>query len=243
MNIRLDLQYDGTAYHGWQIQKNALSVQENIKNAIFKITGEEVNLTGCGRTDAGVHAINYTANFKTNSNIPPEKFAPAINSKLPKDIRILKSLEVCEDFNAKNSAKGKTYIYKILNSKSENAFLRNYSWHYPIPLDTEKMQRAAAAFLGEHDFLGFSSSGRSTKTTIRTIYALDIEKSGDIITISVTGNGFLYNMVRIIAGTLAFCGHDKINAADMEDIILSKTRSRAGITAPAQGLFLREVYY
>lgn len=242
-NIRLTLQYDGTLYHGWQIQPNAKTVQETVKDAIKSITGEEVNLIGCGRTDSGVHAINYTASFLTNSSIPWDKFAPALNTKLPSDIRILSSESMPCDFHAKNSAKGKTYIYRILNSFSPNAFERNYSWHYKIPLDIEKMQLASRAFLGEHDFSGFASSGMSVKTTVRTIYDISVEKSGDIITVSVSGNGFLYNMVRIISGTLVFAGHDKINCHEMEDIIASCDRTRAGITAPPQGLFLKEVYY
>ena len=243
MNIKLTLQYDGSAYHGWQIQPNAVTVQEIVCKAINSLTGEKVNITGCGRTDTGVHAISYTANFKTDSSIPPEKFAPALNTKLPRDIRCHKSEAVPDSFHAKNSAKGKTYIYRILNTKNENTFERSYSWHINQELNIGQMKKAAAAFVGEHDFIGFASSGFTVKTTVRTIYSLDISLQNGMLTISVSGNGFLYNMVRIIAGTLVFVGMGKIKAEDMEDIISSKIRERAGITAPPQGLFLKEVFY
>lgn len=243
MNIKLTLQYDGTAYHGWQIQKNAVTIQETVKNAIQKITGENINLTGCGRTDTGVHAENYICNFHTSSSIPPEKFPYALNSVLPCDIVCLGAQRAEEDFHANRDAAGKRYIYRILNRPFSDAFLCRYAWHVKYPLDIEKMQTAAAAFLGEHDFIGFASSGFSVKTTIREIYSLDVTREGDIITIDISGNGFLYNMVRIIAGTLAETGGGKINPSEMADIIASCDRNRAGITAPPQGLCLKEVFY
>lgn len=243
MNIKLTLQYDGTAYHGWQIQPNAITVQETLKNAIESLTEEKVNVIGCGRTDAGVHALEYVANFRTDSSIPPSKFTPAINTKLPRDIRCVKSEEAQAEFHAKNSAKGKTYVYRILNTKNESAFERNYAWHIDRTLDTEQMIKASKAFLGEHDFIGFASSGFTVQTTVRTIYSLDVTSENGVIKISVSGNGFLYNMVRIIAGTLVFVGLGKIKAEDMENIIKSGKRELAGITAPPQGLFLKEVFY
>ena len=215
-NIKLKIQYDGTDYHGWQIQKNDITVQETVKKAVQKIVNEDVHLTGCGRTDTGVHAENYVCNFFTNSRIPSEKLPYALNTYLPN---------------------------KILNREFPDAVMNRYSWHYKYPLDIEKMRIAAKAFIGEHDFIGFASSGFSVKTTVREIYSLDVDKNGDIITIDVVGNGFLYNMVRIIAGTLVFVGGGKINPNDMTDIINSKDRERAGITAPPQGLCLKEVYY
>lgn len=243
MNIKLKIQYDGTAYHGWQIQKNDVTVQETVKKAIEKITGENVVLTGCGRTDMGVHAENYVCNFHTNSSIPVERFPYALNTHLPDDIVCFDAEAVSEDFHANSSAVKKRYVYKILNREFPDAVLCRYAWHYKYPLDIEKMRTAAKAFIGEHDFIGFASSGFTVKTTVREIYSLDVSREGDMITIDVTGNGFLYNMVRIIAGTLVFAGGGKIDPFDMADIIASKDRNRAGITAPPQGLCLKEVYY
>ena len=235
-NIKLIIQYDGTAYHGWQTQKNAVSVQETVEKALKKLLKEDVRVTGCGRTDTGVHAKRYVCNFFSNSTIPEEKFPDAVNSYLPPDIVCLEAEEADKDFDSRYSAKKKTYSYYINNSKFPNAFLKNYTWHFKYKLDTDKMKEAAKAFLGTHDFIGFAASGFTVKTTVRTVYSLDIEKKGDII-------GILYNMVRIIAGTLAFVGTGKIDAKDMRDIIDSKERKRAGITAPGEGLFLSEVYY
>ena len=242
-NIRLTLSYDGTSYHGFQIQKNAVTVQETVSGAIQKITGEKTLITGCGRTDAGVHALSYTANFFTDSSVPPEKFCFALNAVLPDDIVCLSSSQAPDDFHAKNSAKKKHYTYKILNTPMPDPLMRNYVWHQRYRLDVAAMKEAARAFLGEHDFVGFASSGFTVKTTVRTIYALDVTAEGNIIKIDATGNGFLYNMVRIIAGTLMFVGCGKIKAEDMPAVIDSKDRKRAGITAPPQGLYLTEVIY
>jgi tRNA pseudouridine38-40 synthase len=243
MNVKLKLQYDGSEYHGWQIQPNGITIQETLINAVEKVTRERVNIIGCGRTDAGVHALNYVCNFKTNSQIPVERIPYALNTYLPNDIRVFDAEAADDSFHAKNSASKKRYVYKILNSEFNDAFLSKYAWHYKYPLKLEDMQTAAKAFLGEHDFIGFASSGFTVKTTVRTIYSLDVTKSDNLLTIDVVGNGFLYNMVRIIAGTLAFVGSGKINPLDMEEIIASKCRERAGITAPPHGLFLKEVYY
>lgn len=243
MNIRLNLKYDGTAYHGWQIQKNAVTVQETVKTALDKITGGDIKLIGCGRTDTGVHAENYVCNFHTLSSVPPEKFAYALNALLPDDIVCVNSEAVSDSFHAKNSAVKKRYVYKVLCREFPDAFLCRYTWHFKYPVDIDKMCTAAKAFLGEHDFIGFASSGFTVKTTVREIYSLDVLNDNDIITIDITGNGFLYNMVRIIAGTLVFAGCGKINPDDMADIIASRDRTQAGITAPPQGLFLKEVYY
>lgn len=243
MNIRLTIQYDGTAYHGYQIQPDDITIQGVLEAELRELTGENVILVGCGRTDAKVHALCFTCNFKTNSTIEPSRYKYALNSRLPQDIRCMKSEAQDDNFHAKKSAKGKTYIYRIYNDEFQSAFERNYSWHYKYPLDVEKMRLASKALIGEHDFVGFASSGFSVKTTVRTINEINIEKDESIITISVTGNGFLYNMVRIIAGTLVYAGCGKINPSDMEDIVASCDRTRAGITAPPQGLFLKEVYY
>lgn len=243
MNIKLKIQYDGTKYHGWQIQKNEKTVQETLMRALEKITGETVSVIGCGRTDTGVHAEGYVCNFNTDSSIPVERYPYALNAHLPCDIVCLDAREVPDDFHANRSAVGKRYVYKILNREFPDAVLCRYSWHYKYPLDADKMREAAKAFVGEHDFIGFASSGFTVKTTVREIYSLDVSRENDIITIDAAGNGFLYNMVRIITGTLVFVGCGKINPVDIADIIASKDRNRAGITAPPQGLCLKEVYY
>lgn len=240
-NIRLCMQFDGTKYHGWQIQKNAITIQELLENAIFKITGERVSVIGCGRTDAGVHAKGYVCNFKTGAKIPAEKFAYALNHFLPCDVVCIKSDEVPEDFHAAFSAKGKRYTYYVANSPFPDVF--SHSWHYPYPLDLEKMKIAAKAFEGTHDFIGFAAAGFTVKTTVRTIFSATVTKDENIVAIDVCGNGFLYNMIRIITGTLCFVGSGKISPYDMEEIIASCDRTRAGVTAPAEGLFLSEVFY
>lgn len=242
-NIKLTIQYDGTAYHGWQTQKNAVTVQETLENAVKELTGARPQIVGCSRTDAGVHARRFVCNFKSETAIPCDKLPFAVNSRLPSDIVCLAAEDAAEDFNSRYSAVKKCYTYYIQNSAHPDVFKAKYAWHFPYKTDIEKMRRAARAFCGEHDFIGFAASGFTVKTTVRTIYSLDVDKEGDLIKITVVGNGFLYNMVRIIAGTLAFCGCGKIDAEDMEDIIASCDRKRAGITAPPQGLFLTEVYY
>lgn len=243
MNVRLNIQYDGTNYHGWQTQHRQITVQSVLTRAVAELTAERIKIIGCGRTDAKVHAIDYVCNFMTETTIPIESLPYAINSHLPDDIICKSAAVVPDDFRANQSAKKKTYIYRVLNTEFNNAFLKNYSWHYKYPLDVLKMQEAAKAFLGEHDFIGFASAGLSVKTTVRTIYSLDVRRGGDIIEIEVCGNGFLYNMVRIIAGTLVWMGNGKLDYRDAAEIIASLDRERAGITAPPQGLFLKEVFY
>lgn len=243
-NIKLTIQYDGTNYHGWQTQDNAVTIQETLEKALGKLLKcSPPRVTGCGRTDTGVHAKRYVCNFYAENTIPYEKFPLALNTKLPDDIICLSAEEADDDFDSRYMAKKKTYSYYIKNSKFPDAFSKNYTWHFKYNLDIDEMKKAAVAFLGTHDFIGFAAAGFTVKTTVRTIYSLDIEKNGDIIGIHITGNGFLYNMVRIIAGTLAFVGTGKIDAQSLPDIIESCDRKRAGITAPPEGLFLSEVYY
>lgn len=191
---------------GWQKQPNKLNIQGNIERAIFEITGEEVNLIASGRTDAGVHSLGQVANFKTNSNIPIDKFAVAINSKLKKSIVVKKAEEVDERFHSRYNCKQKTYRYIINNSKEGTAIYRYLEYHMPVKLDIEKMQKAIKYFEGEHDFKAFKSSGTSSKSSVRTIYKANIIQDKEKIYIELTGNGFLYNMVRIIAGTLVDVG-------------------------------------
>jgi len=242
-NIKLTIQYDGTAYHGWQSQKNAITVQEVLENAIFKLTGARPRVTGCSRTDTGVHAERFVCNFGSETRIPCDKIPLALNTYLPDDIICLLAEDETADFHSRYLAKKKRYTYYIQNSQFPDVFKKNYAWHNSYPLDVEKMQKAAEAFLGEHDFIGFAASGFTVKTTVRTIYDISVTKDGDLIKISVLGNGFLYNMVRIMAGTLAFVGCGKIDPDEMGDIIASCDRTRAGITAPPQGLYLTEVFY
>lgn len=241
-NIKLTLAYNGTAYHGWQRQKNALTVQEVVEKAVAKVTGEKTVVRGCGRTDAGVHAKKYAASFMTKSTIPCDRLPYALNTVLPRDIACAAAEDMPPEFDA-SFAKAKRYTYLIHNSPVPDVFLSDRAWQYKYPLEVKNMRRAAGAFLGEHDFIGFAASGFTVSTTVRTIYSLDVASDADQIRIDVTGNGFLYNMVRIIVGTLVFCGAGKIDADDMEEIIASRQRSRAGITAPACGLYLSEVFY
>ncbi len=243
-NYKLIIQYDGTDYHGWQSQENAITIQDVLSKALSRLLNcEKPDVVGCGRTDSGVHAKKYVCNFKGETSIPMDKFPLALNTFLPDDIICIHSEEVSNDFNSRYMAKKKTYSYYINNSKFPDAFLKRYSWHYKYDLDLDKMKKAAEAFLGTHDFIGFAASGFTVKTTVRTIYSLEINKKDDLISIDITGDGFLYNMVRIIAGTLVFVGSGKIKAEDVPEILESKDRKKAGITAPAQGLFLSEVYY
>ena len=242
-NIKLTIEYDGKCYNGWQKQPNKLNIQGEIERAIYNITKEEVNLIGSGRTDAGVHALGQVANFKTNSEIPIEKLPLAINSQLKNSIVIKEAEEVDERFHSRYNAKHKTYRYIINNSKCGTAIYRNLEYSYPFKLDAEKMKRASKYFEGEHDFKAFKSSGTSSKNSVRTIYKAIVKQEGEKIIIELTGNGFLYNMVRIISGTLLDVGLGKIRAEEIPEIIESKDRQRAGKTLPAHGLYLVEVKY
>ena len=242
-NIKLVIEYDGKDFNGWQKQPNKLNIQGTIEQAIKIITGEEVDLTASGRTDAGVHAFGQVANFKTNSNIPIDKIAIALNSNLKKSIRIISAEEVDERFHSRLTCKKKTYRYVINNSEFSSAIYRNLETHIPQKLDVEKMRVAAKFFEGEHDFKAFKASGTSSKSSVRTIYKGKVEKQGDRIIIELTGNGFLYNMVRIIAGTLVDVGLEKIKPSEIPEIIEKGERIRAGKTLPPQGLYLVKVEY
>lgn len=243
MRIKLIVEYDGTNYCGWQRQKNGIAVQQVIEETLCKLTDESITITGAGRTDAGVHAVGQVAHFDTNSTIPPDKFSYALNSILPPDIRISKSEAVSDEFHARFGAKAKHYKYVIYNYPHASAVLERYSMHVPKELCVEKMRTAAEFFRGTHDFIGFSSAGRQTKTTVRNLNDIKISKKDRILEMDFYGEGFLYNMVRIISGTLVYVGMGKINENDIPQIIKSKRRENAGITAPPKGLFLCEVYY
>ena len=242
-NIKLTIEYDGKDFNGWQKQPNKLNIQGTIEQAIKNITGEDVELNASGRTDAGVHALGQVANFKTNSEIPIEKFAIAINSKLKKSIVIKKAEEVDEKFHSRLNCKRKTYRYIINNSSEGTAIYRYLETHIPQKLDVKKMEQALKYFEGEHDFKAFKASGTSSKSSVRTIYKTQIYKKEDRIIIELTGNGFLYNMVRIIAGTLVYVGLGKIEPQQIENIIKEKKRENAGKTLPPNGLYLVSVEY
>lgn len=242
-NIKLTIEYDGTKFGGWQKQPNKLNIQGEIEQAIYEITGEEVELNASGRTDSGVHSLGQVANFKTNSKIEIEKIPLAINSKLKKSIVIKAAEEVPENFHARYNCKGKKYRYIINNSYSGTAIYRNLEYHIPQKLDIEKMKDAIKYFEGEHDFKGFRASGTSSKSSVRIIYKAEVKQEGEKVIIELTGNGFMYNMVRIISGTIVDVGLGKINPKEISNIIASKDRNRAGKTLPAHGLYLVEVYY
>lgn len=242
-NIKLIIEYDGTNYHGWQSQNNSLAVQDIIASAINKLTGEKVIVNGSSRTDAGVHSYGLAANFLTDSPIPPDRFCYALNTVLPSDVVAVKSEEVSSDFHARFSSKGKKYRYLIYNSEFPSAILRNRAYHVSKALDADKMQEAAEKFIGTHDFTTFMAAGSTVKSPVRTIYSATVTKKDNIICFEVEGSGFLYNMVRIMAGTLVEVGYGKIKVEQINDIILSKNRKLAGKTAPPHGLYLLEVYY
>ena len=229
---------------GWQKQPNKFNIQGEIERAIFELTGEEVNLIASGRTDAGVHALAQVANFKIeNEKIPIEKFAIALNSKLKNSIRIQKAEEVEERFHSRYSVHAKTYRYIINNSEFGSAIYREFEYNFSVKLDVNKMRKAIEYFKGEHDFKAFKASGTSSKSSIRTIYDAQIIYEEPRIKIELTGNGFLYNMVRIIAGTLLEVGIGKIDVQDIPKIIEEGNRKNAGKTLPPHGLYLVNVIY
>ncbi len=242
-NIKLTIEYDGTAYHGWQSQVNAVAVQDVVTAALQKLTGEDIIITGSSRTDTGVHALGQVCNFFTGSSIPADKFAFALNAILPEDIVIRKSEEVTEDFHARFSTIGKKYRYLFYNSVFPSALMRSRAYHVFYPLDVNAMKEAAECFKGTHDFAAFSAAGSSVKTTVRTITDCSIKRDNDIVEFTVTGNGFLYNMVRIIAGTLVDVGIGRLEPKAIPEIVAALDRKKAGRTAPPHGLYLVEIYY
>lgn len=243
--ILFTISYDGTNYSGWQVQKkmDVKTVQGEFNKACSKLFKTDIESIGASRTDAGVHALGQRAVIDVVSTIPAEKMALAVNSFLPEDIVAVSAEEVETDFNPRFRALKKIYEYRIYNNSFRNPIYRNYSEFVREKLDIGKMSEASKAFIGEHDFRGFCSSGNSSKTTVREIYDLTVEQDGDFITIKVIGNGFLYNMVRIIAGTLIYVGAGRIEPSDMVDIINSGDRTKAGKTAGPKGLTLVKILY
>jgi tRNA pseudouridine38-40 synthase len=241
---KLTMEYDGTHYHGWQIQAGDITIQETLEKALSLMTGETVRVEGSGRTDAGVHALGQTASFKTDTRIPPEGFQAGLNSLLPEDIVILGCEEVKNDFHARFSAKTKTYQYRIYNQFLPLAVGRQYAWHIRKPLDVPAMTRAAAHLIGTHDFKSFEGAGSPRPHTVRTVLEAGVEKTEDgFVLFDITADGFLRYMVRNLVGTLVDVGTGKIPPERFKEIIEAKNRDLAGATAPARGLFLVAVRY
>lgn len=242
-NIALKLRYDGTAYHGWQVQKTDVSVAGTLDKALTKICGHPVGVTGCGRTDAGVHALRYCANFRTESAIPVDRLPLAVNSRLPADIAVTEAIEAPADFNAIGNCLKKEYVYKIMNTRIRDPFLQNRVCFYPAPLDIGKLERAGKAFEGRHDFAAVRSVGTETKTTVRTVFWCEARREDDLITVSVCADGFLYNMVRAIVGTMVYASHGKLEPEEIPALLETRDRRLTGPTMPPQGLYLSRVWY
>lgn len=242
-NLLLEISYDGSRYHGWQIQKNAVTVQEVFQDCIEKVFRCRPDIKGCSRTDSGVHANSYFISFKTDMNIENEKVAAALNTYLPKDIAVLSCRQVSDDFHARYSVKSKEYIYKLYNGKIRNPFYNHYAYHYRYPVDADYLNKEAKAFIGTYDYSGFCSSNSDVGDTVRTVKNFEVYRKDDIIYFKVEADGFLYNMVRIMVGTLLFINEGKIKEGALREIIESKNRRLAGKTAPPDGLYLNKVNY
>ena len=242
-NLALRLRYDGSAYHGWQRQKDLITVQQVMEEAVEKVCGEKTHVTGCGRTDAGVHALRYCANFRTDCSIPVDRIPLAFNTRLPGDVAVTDARVVEDGFNAIGSCVKKEYIYRILNSRIPDPFLEKRVCFYPSPLDIGAMQAAAAAFVGTHDFAAVRSVGTETKTTVRTVYWCEADRESDIITVRVCADGFLYNMVRAMVGTMVYASYGKLRPEDIPALLETRDRRLTGPTMPPQGLYMNRVWY
>jgi tRNA pseudouridine38-40 synthase len=242
-NIKLIIEYDGTNYVGWQFQPNGLSIQQVMEEALSQLLGEPARLKSSGRTDSGVHARGMVAAFRTGKNLPLRAFSEGLNTRLPRDIAIREAVEVHQGFNPRSDAVGKHYRYTILNAPRRSPLDRYVVWHLPGELDLQSMRQAAASFVGEMDFSAFRASNCNAATTVRRIDSVSVSRTDDFIIIDVKGSGFLKNMVRIMVGTLVGVGQGAFSANSISGLILAGDRKKAGITAPAQGLCLIEVYY
>ena len=242
-NIALKLTYVGTAYHGWQMQKNAATVQETLETALSSVVGHPVKCVGAGRTDAGVHARVYIANFHTTSSIPCERLPLAVNTRLPEDIVVTRATEVPEEFNAIGSCIQKEYTYQIYNSRIRDPFYVDRVWVYPKCLDESVMAAAAKQFVGTHDFAAVRSVGTETRTTVRTVHYFEVERTGNLICCRVCADGFLYNMVRAMVGTIVYASEGKLAPEDIPAILAGRCRTDAGPTAPPGGLYMTNLWY
>ena len=242
-NIALFLTYEGTAYHGWQVQKKDITIGQTMEEAAARIVGHPVKMTGCGRTDAGVHARRYVANFRTSSTIPVDRLPYAMNTHLPEDIVVTDAMDVHEDFNAIGSCVRKEYTYLIYNSRIRDPFYVNRAWFYPKHLDETIMQKAAEQFVGTHDFAAVRSVGTDVKSTVRTVYYYNVERKGDLIELKVCANGFLYNMARAMAGTVVYAAEGKIKPEEIGALLEAGNRTAAGPTVPPGGLYMTKLWY
>jgi tRNA pseudouridine38-40 synthase len=244
-NIKLTLEYDGANYHGWQSQARSgtPTIQDTLEQAIHAIAREKIKTCSSGRTDAGVHALGHVANFRTSHAMPPLAWAPALNHLLPRDIRVLESVEVDPDFHARFSALGKLYRYRILCRRQPTALYRGYAWHVNLPLNIVRMRKAAAHLVGRHDFSAFRGSGCGAKTPVRTLRSIEIKRTGDFLELSLEADAFLQYMVRNITGTLVEVGLGRFSPGDVRQMLVSRDRTLAGRTAPPQGLYLVSVTY
>ncbi|GAB6178778.1 tRNA pseudouridine(38-40) synthase TruA [Desulfotomaculum defluvii] len=243
-NYKMLIQYDGGRYKGWQRLKNGENtIQGKIESVLAEMVGREIEITGCSRTDAGVHALAQIANFKINENLSESEVKNYLNRYLPRDISIREVTIVPENFHARYHAKGKTYLYRIWNEEYPNPFMRKYSMHIEKKLNTIRMKKAGQYFIGVHDFTAFSNAKSKKKSMVREIYSIDLDEDAGLIEIRVCGNGFLYNMVRKIVGSLIEVGLDKINAEDILKILDAKERNQTGGIADASGLFLEKIDY
>ena len=241
--VKMIVAYDGTNYSGWQFQNNAITIEQKLNEALTELLGEEITVIGASRTDAGVHSLGNVCVFDTDTRIPAEKISHALNARLPEDIVVQDSCEVDMDFHPRFTNSRKTYEYRVLNRTFRMPTLRRDTYFYHYPLDVEKMKKAASFLVGEHDFKSLCSVNTQAETTVRTIYSCTVEKEGDIIKIRVQGNGFLYNMVRIIAGTLIEVGAGKREPEEIPVILEKRDRCAAGPTAPACGLTMIGIEY
>lgn len=241
--LLLTIKYDGSAYHGWQVQKNAITVQQVLQNAIEKVFGNRLDVIGCSRTDSGVHANMYCLSIDTDMSIGCENVIMAINGYLPKDVAVVDCKEVDLDFHPRYDVKTKQYVYKVYNARIRDPFLADYALHYRVPIDADYLNEEAQAFVGEHDFCGFCSIDSDVENTVRCVKSFSVERDGDMVNFTVEADGFLYNMVRIMIGTLLFVNEGKIKQGEISSVISSKDRTKAGKTAPPQGLYLNRVNY
>lgn len=242
-NLALILMYEGTAYHGWQVQKNGRTVAQTLEEATAMVVGHKVHITGCGRTDAGVHAKRYVANFHTSSRIPADRLPYALNTHLPQDIVVTGAMEVPERFNAIGSCVRKEYTYLIYNSPIRDPFYVNRAWFYPKHLDENIMQLAASQFVGTHDFSAVRSMGTEVKSTVRTVYYYEVARKGVLISLKVCANGFLYNMARAMAGTVVYAAEGKIPPEEIGRLLAQGDRTAAGPTVPPGGLYMTKLWY
>jgi len=242
-NVALRISYNGLNYHGWQVQKSVVTVAGTLESALSELCGHSIKLSGCGRTDAGVHAEVYCANFKTSSTIAPERFPYAINTHLPSDIAVHDAIYVDDDFDANLSCIKKEYTYRIINTRIHDPFYSGRAYFYPQALDIEAIKEAAAYFVGTHDFAAVRSVGTETKTTVRTVFWYDIEQAGNVIELRVCADGFLYNMARAMVGTLLYVSEGKIAPHNLPSLLAGKDRRLTGPTVPPDGLYLTKLWY